>query len=83
MIKKNEKGITIIVLLIIIIIMLILAAVTVTMAIDSGLFNITKSVAHETTLEGVKENRLSEARINVTGYDEDITFENFVKEPTP
>ena len=52
---KNKNGITLIALIITIIVMLILVGVTVTVAINGGLFEKTKEGAKGTTIERVKE----------------------------
>ncbi len=46
--NKNEKGITLIALVITIIVMLILVGVTITMAINGGLFGYAKDAADQT-----------------------------------
>ena len=46
--RKGEKGITLIALVITIIVMLILAGVTITMAVNGGLFNYARNAARET-----------------------------------
>lgn len=52
---KKEKGITLIALIITIIVMLILVGVTVTVALNGGLFTTTKQAADRTTEEKEKE----------------------------
>ena len=52
---KNKKGITLIALIITIIVMLILVGVTVTVAINGGLFQKTKEAASKTQIEQEKE----------------------------
>ena len=46
--KKNQKGITLIALIITIIVMMILVAVSVTVALQSGLFRATSKAARDT-----------------------------------
>ena len=48
---KNQKGITLIALVITIIVMLILVSVTITMAVNGGLFGYAKNAAVETNTQ--------------------------------
>ena len=68
--KKNvatSRGITLIALVITIIVMLILVAVTITMAINGGLFNYAGKATGETKNEINKEQELANGRITVDG----------------
>lgn len=64
---KNKKGITLIALIITIIVMLILVGVTVTVAINGGLFQKTKEAANKTQIEQEKEILTAAA---IAAYDE-------------
>ena len=68
---KNNKGITLIALVITIIVMLILVAVTISMAVNGGLFNYAGKAVGETQNALNVEQELSNGRINVGGvwYD--------------
>ena len=70
--NKKEKGITLIALVITIIVMLILVAVTISMAINGGLFNYAGKAVGETQNAIDKEQDLGNGRINVDGvwYDD-------------
>lgn len=64
---RTEKGITLIALVITIIVMLILVAVTITMAINGGLFEKAQE-AGELTNDAVKqEQNLADGFVNVNG----------------
>ena len=63
---KNANGITLIALIITIIVMLILVGVTITVALNGGLFNTAQSAATNTMVEAEREQLLSAV---VTAYD--------------
>jgi len=63
---KNQKGITLIALVITIIVMLILVGVSVTVALNGGLFTTAKEAANETKTERDKELALSNGEIEFT-----------------
>lgn len=67
---KSQKGITLIALVITIIVMLILVAVTITMAINGGLFEKAGEAASKTNEAKQAEKELSSGSVNVTGTDE-------------
>ena len=68
---KNKKGITLIALVITIIVMLILVAVTISMAINGGLFDYAGKATGDTKNEINKEQELANGRIKIDGiwYD--------------
>ena len=88
---KRQKGITLIALIITIIVMLILVGVTVTTAINGGLFESTRKASRDTQKQSVLEelNALT-AEFNADLYanpdkyynedDEDIDFDSVIKE---
>ena len=63
---KKQNGITLIALIITIIVMLILVGVTITVALNGGLFNTAKSAATNTIIEAEREQLLSAV---ATAYD--------------
>ncbi len=65
--RKNQKGITLIALIITIIVMLILVGVTVTVALNGGLFKTAKQAAEGTELERDKEQTLSSGQVEIDG----------------
>lgn len=74
---KNQKGITLVALVITIIVMLILVTVSVTMAINGGLFNYAKNGTDETGKAVNEEQNLASGMVNVNGSQQDIgTFVN-------
>lgn len=70
---KGQKGITLVALVITIIVMLILVGVSVTVAINGGLFDKAKSGASNTKLESERERNLSDGTVNVNGTMHNVT----------
>ena len=66
---KTQKGITLIALIITIIVMLILVGVSVSVALNTGLFKTAQGAARNTETERVNETKLSNGIINVGGID--------------
>jgi len=66
---KNQKGITLIVLIITIIVMMILVAVSVTIALDSGLFKSAQSAAKRTETERANELGVANGQVFVDGQE--------------
>lgn len=66
---RGEKGITLIALIITIIVMLILVAVSVTAAVQSGLFTAAGNATKETKNAQDAENKLSSGVTNVEGTE--------------
>lgn len=64
---KGQKGITLVALIITIIVMLILVAVSVTVALNGGLFTKAKSAASQTNEAEKAENDLADGYVNVDG----------------
>lgn len=62
---KGQKGITLVALVITIIVMLILVGVSVTVAINGGLFTKAKDGANNTAIEAGKEKNLSNGKVTV------------------
>ena len=73
---RSQKGITLIALVITIIVMLILVAVTITMAVNGGLFNYAKQAADETNRAIDSENDLGTGIITIGTETDDLM--NFV-----
>ena len=70
---KENKGITLIALIITIIVMMILVAVSVTVALDGGLFGTAKKAGSETQLKAEEEMLLS-AVVGAIGTDARVDF---------
>ena len=64
---KTQKGITLIALIITIIVMLILVGVSVSVALNTGLFKTAQGAAKNTETEKVKEVEISEGKITIDG----------------
>ncbi len=64
---KEQKGITLVALVITIIVMLILVGVSVTVALQGGLFETAKTAASGTNSEREAETNLSSGQVNVDG----------------
>jgi len=77
---KTQKGITLIALIITIIVMLILVGVSVTVAINTGLFTTASGVSKNTTDQKANELVISEGQANLDGTYTDI--EGYVQEIT-
>lgn len=76
---KSQKGITLIALVITIIVMLILVAVTITMAINGGLFNYAKDASTQTNAAKVNEQKLGNGTVTVNGVgSEDASINDVV-----
>ena len=84
-IPKNNNGITLIALVITIIVMLILVAVTISMAVNGGLFGYAGKAAGETKNELNKEQQIANRGIEVDGkwYNSIDEYLNKDKEQTP
>ena len=73
---KSQKGITLVALVITIIVMLILVGVSVTVALNGGLFDTAEKAATNTEEALVQENRLDSGNVLIEnaaaegGYDE-------------
>jgi len=63
---KGQKGITLVALVITIIVMLILVGVSVTVALNGGLFTTAETAVTNTEEELIKENRLDNGNVIVT-----------------
>lgn len=66
---KGQKGITLVALVITIIVMLILVGVSVTVAIQGGLFTTAKDAASNTEVEANAERNLSNGKVTVLVND--------------
>ena len=75
--NKNNKGITLIALIITIIVMLILVGVSVTVALDGGLFTTAQKATGDTEAERDKELALSEGKVEI-GESEYNTIEEYI-----
>ena len=64
---KNNKGITLISLVITIIVMLILVGVSISMAVNGGLFNYAGKAVGETNKAITDENKIGEGGVTVDG----------------
>lgn len=75
---KSQKGITLIALVITIIVMLILVSVTITMAINGGLFGYAENASVETNTALTEEQNLASGRVNVAGVATDADINDVV-----
>ena len=64
---KGQKGITLVALVITIVVMLILVGVSVTVAINGGLFTKAREGATNTNVEAQKETNLADGTVNYEG----------------
>lgn len=64
---RAQKGITLIALVITIIVMLILVGVSITMAVQGGLFNYASNAVTGTNQAITNEGQLGSGKVNVTG----------------
>ena len=69
---KGQKGITLIALVITIIVMLILAAVSITMAVNGGLFNYARNAKTETEAARDAEQNLGSGYVSIGGTEKSI-----------
>ena len=67
--KNTAKGITLIALVITIIVMLILVGVTISMALNGGLFGYAKKAARDTESQKQLEQELSSGKVTVNGKE--------------
>ena len=70
---KGQKGITLVALIITIIVMIILVGVSVTIALNGGLFTTAKDAANNTQAAVDSENALSNGQVTVDGNVKNIT----------
>ena len=75
---KTQKGITLIALIITIIVMLILVGVSVSVALNTGLFKTAQGAAKNTEAERINETALSNGTINIKGQEEEIDIDDYV-----
>ena len=76
---KGQKGITLIALVITIIVMLILVGVSVTVALNGGLFDTAERAADQTENVMDRENKLDSSSVYINGQDEEgVDIENYV-----
>jgi len=75
---KKQNGITLIALVITIIVMLILVGVSVTVALNGGLFTTAKDAVNETKIKRDEELKLSEGKVQINGewYDSMAEYAN-------
>ncbi len=70
---KEQKGITLVALVITIIVMIILVGVSVTIALQGGLFSESKNAAEDFSEAAEEEYELSSGQVNVDGNMMNIT----------
>lgn len=75
---RSQKGITLIALVITIIVMLILVAVTITMAVNGGLFGYAKSAGEQTNAAKEAEQLLGSGTASVDGVVNNATINDIV-----
>lgn len=66
---KGQKGITLIALVITIIVMLILVGVSVTVALNGGLFDTAENAVDQTEEALIRENKLDSSTVYIEGQD--------------
>ena len=69
---KGQKGITLVALVITIIVMLILVGVSVTVALNGGLFDTADKAVENTNQALIQENRLDSGNVIVNGQEYNI-----------
>lgn len=70
---KGQKGITLVALIITIIVMIILVGVSVTIALNGGLFTTARDAANNTEAAVNAETNLSNGQVVIDGTTNDIT----------
>ena len=70
---KGQKGITLVALVITIIVMLILVGVSITVALNGGLFNTAKDAANKTQEAINSESKLDSGKVTVNGEEHNVT----------
>lgn len=70
---KEQKGITLVALVITIIVMLILVGVSITVALNGGLFSTAKDAANNTAEARNAELNLSSGKVTVNGEEHNVT----------
>lgn len=70
---KEQKGITLVALVITIIVMLILVGVSITVALNGGLFTTAKDAANNTQEARNAELNLSSGKVTVNGEEHNVT----------
>lgn len=80
---KEQKGITLVALVITIIVMLILVGVSISVALNGGLFKNAGDAANNTAIERNKEYNLSSGKVNVDGVEKDIADYGTTSTATP
>ena len=75
---KTQKGITLIALIITIIVMLILVGVSVSVALNTGIFKSAQGAAKNTQLAREDETALSNGTINIKGQEGEINIDDYV-----
>lgn len=75
---KSQKGITLIALVITIIVMLILVAVTITMAVNGGLFDYAREAGTKTNDATAAEQTLANGTASVNGVMNDASINDIV-----
>lgn len=75
---RGQKGITLIALVITIIVMLILVAVTITMAINGGLFEKAGEASRKTNEAKTQEQEIGTGNVTVKGVEQHTDINNIV-----
>ena len=70
---KGQKGITLVALVITIIVMLILVGVSVTVALNGGLFTTAKDATEKTNNALVEENKLDSGKVTVNNKEQNVS----------
>lgn len=70
---KEQKGITLVALVITIIVMLILVGVSVTVALNGGLFTTAQNAVDRTNAALVNENKLDSGKVTVNNVEKNVS----------
>ena len=70
---KGQKVITLVALVITIIVMLILVGVSVTVALNGGLFDTAENAVDRTNDALVEENKLDDGKVNIDGTEYNVS----------
>ena len=70
---KGQKGITLVALVITIIVMLILVGVSVTVALNGGLFDTAKDATEKTDAALTEENKLDSGKVTVNNVEMNVS----------
>ena len=76
---KGQKGITLVALVITIIVMLILVGVSITVALNGGLFTTAKDAANNTKEARNAELNLSDGKVKIQGVEGEVNIDSYAQ----